>query len=113
MCRLIWVVQRFPNQSLVPVLTRLLDARENEGCLEAIMDALIIMPDGRAVESLTRALDVRMAGDDLAFHFTMKVITALSAIGNEAAIEGIRQALDGPEEPIRDFAASTLRLAHQ
>lgn len=112
-CRLIWVVQRFPNQSLVPILTRLLDAREDYGYLEAIVDALIVMPDGRAVESLKRALYFRVPGDDLAFHFNKKVITALTAIGSESAIEGIKQSLSSPEEPIRRFAAESLRLIGQ
>ncbi|HKR11222.1 MAG TPA: hypothetical protein VJT15_04130 [Pyrinomonadaceae bacterium] len=112
-CRLVWVAQRFPNHSLVPVLTRLLDAREDDGYLEAVVDALIIMPDGRAVESLKAALDYRVPGDDLAFHFNKKVIMALSAIGSEAAIEGIRRSLTSPEEPIRSFAATSLRSVDQ
>ena len=43
-CRLVWVAQRFPNQSLVPVLIRLLDAREDDTYLEAIVDALAMIP---------------------------------------------------------------------
>jgi hypothetical protein len=87
----------------------LLDACEDYAYLEAVVDALIIMPDDRAVESLKRALDLRVPGDDLAFHFNKKVITALSAIGSEPAIEGIKQSLSSPEEPIRHFAAACLR----
>ena len=107
-CRLIWVAQRFPNQSLVPVLVRLLDAREDDTYLEAIVDALALIPANEAVESLSRALSYRLPGDDLAFHFNKKVIVALSAIGSDAAIAGIKEAINSREEPIRDFAAATL-----
>jgi hypothetical protein len=57
-CRLIWVAQRFPNKSLVPVLARFLDDRADDTCLEAIVDALVIMPDNRAAGPLTRALPI-------------------------------------------------------
>ena len=46
--------------------------------------------------------------DDLAFHFNKKVIGALAAIGTREAILKIREALDSPEEPIREFAKKIL-----
>jgi hypothetical protein len=108
-CRLVWVAQRFPNQRLVPLLSRLLDVR-NDVYLEAVVDALTIMPDARAVDALIRALSYRMRGDELAFHFNRKVINALSFIGTESAIAGIREALNDSEEIVRSFAAEILRI---
>jgi HEAT repeat protein len=107
-CRLIWVAQRFPDKRFVPALSKLLEARDDDTCLEAIVDALAIMPDERAVRALTRALAYTLPGDDLAFHFNRKVIAALSSIGSEEAIAAIKEALTSPEEPIRNFAKQSL-----
>jgi hypothetical protein len=109
LCRLIWVVQRFRDKRFVPVLSKLLEAREDDSYTEAIVDALIVLPDERAVSALSHALAYMLPGDDLAFHFNRKVITALSSIGTEEAIAAIRTALNSPEEPIRAFAEQSLR----
>lgn len=111
-CRLIWVAQRFPSRRLVPVLSNLLDAREDDGCLEAIVDALAVMPDKRAVGALTHALSYRLPGDDLAFHFNRKVLAALSAVGNDEAVAAIKEALRSDEEPIRTVASQLLTRFH-
>lgn len=108
-CRLIWVAQRFPSTSVVPMLTQLLYEREDDTCLEALVDALAIISDERAVPVLTRALSYRVSGDDLAFHFNKKVIGALFNIGSEAAMRGVKEALNSREEPIRSFAESLLQ----
>jgi hypothetical protein len=107
-CRLIWILQRFPNPALVPLLGRLLEERENDGCMEAIVDALNIMRDARAVGSLKRALSYRMPGDDLAFHFNKKVINALARIGTNEAETVITEATQDPEDSIRLFAKDML-----
>lgn len=108
-CRLIWVAQRFPNPDLVPVLAKLLDDREDDTYLEAVVDALVIMPEESAVGPLRRALFYQLPGDDLAFHFNRKIIAALSAVGSDAAIAGIREALKSPEETIQSSAAAALK----
>jgi hypothetical protein len=98
-CRLIWAVQRFPNRSLVPVLTSLLDAREDYAYLEAVVDALIIIPDDRAVESLKRALALRVPGDDLAFHFNKKVAQAIP-IGDHDGIARMRTTIVSTDDHV-------------
>jgi hypothetical protein len=88
----------------VPLLAKLLDEREDDGCMEAIVDTLNVMTDARAVSSLKHALSYRMPGDDLAFHFNKKVINALARIGTTEAEAEIEDATKDPEEAIRSFA---------
>ena len=106
--RLIWVLQRFPERELVPFLCDLLDARESDNYMEAVVDALNIMLDERAVGALERAMSYRMPGDDLAFHFNKKVLNALARIGSDEAMAVISEALQSPEEAIRAFAKEIL-----
>ncbi len=106
--RLIWVLERFPDKDLVPLLSNLLDARENDVYMEEVVDALNIMLDERAVGALKRAMSYRMPGDDLAFHFNRKVINALARIGSDEAMTVVSEALESPEEPIRAFAKEIL-----
>ena len=108
-CRLIWVMQRLPNKDFVPLLCKLLDERADEVYMEAVVDALNIMSDVRAIEPLRRALSYRMPGDDLAFHFNKKVIGALARIGTAEARTVIAEALQSSDEPIRVFAQDILR----
>lgn len=107
-CRLIWVMQRLPDKQFVPFLSQLLDDRQNDGCMEAVVDALNVMPDKSAVIALRKALSYRLPGDDLAFHFNKKVILALDRIGTDEALSAIRTAEESPEEPIREFAHQLL-----
>ena len=106
--RLIWVLERFPDKDLVPLLCNLLDARENDNYMEEVVEALNIMLDERAVGALERAMSYRMPGDDLAFHFNKKVLNALARIGSDEAMAVVSEALQSPEEPIRDFAKEML-----
>jgi hypothetical protein len=106
--RLIWVLERFPDKDLVPLLSNLLDARENDIYMEEVVDALNIMLDERAVGALKRAMSYRMPGDDLSFHFNMKVLSALTRIGSDEAMAVVSEALQSPEEPIRAFAKEIL-----
>jgi len=108
LCRLIWVLHRFPNPDIVPLLARLLYEREDDGCMEAIVDALNVMTDARAVGSLKHALSYRMPGDDLAFHFNKKVINALARIGTPEAEAAIAEAMEDPEPIIQLFATDML-----
>jgi len=106
--RLIWVLQRFRDRELVPLLCDLLDAREHDVYMEAVVDALNDMPDERAVGALARAMSYQMPGDDLSSHFNMKIIGALARIGSDEAMAVISEALQSPEEPIRAFAKEIL-----
>ena len=108
LCRLIWVLHRFPNPDLVPLLARLLYERVDDGCMEAIVDTLNVMTDARAVGSLKHALSYRMPGDDLAFHFNKKVINALARISTPEAEAAITEAMEDPEPTIRLFAKDML-----
>jgi hypothetical protein len=108
LCRLVWVMQRRPSKEFVPFLCGLLDERQDDGYMEAVIDALNIIPDQRAIHSLTGALSYRMPGDDLAFHFNKKVITALDHIGTDESRAAISLAERSPEEPIRSFAREIL-----
>jgi len=108
LCRLVWILGRFPNPDLVPLLARLLDERGNDGIMEALVDTLNIMRDARAVESLKHALSYRMPGDDLAFHFNKKVINALARMGTPEAESAIAEASRDPEEAISSFAKTML-----
>jgi len=108
LCRLVWILNRFPNPDLVLLLARLLDEHDDDGCMEAIVDALNVMTDPRAVGSLKHALAYRMPGDDLAFHFNKKVINALARIGTPEAETAIAEATHDPEPIISSFAKDML-----
>jgi hypothetical protein len=92
LCRLIFVLQRYPNAKFVPFLCNLLDNYRQEVYMEAIIDALLIINDVQSVPSLIRALNYDLVGD-VDCHFNRKIINALSNIGTKEAIEGIKMAL--------------------
>jgi len=108
LCRLVWVIQCFPDHKFTPLLCDLFENYRNEVDMEGIADAFLQLNDERSVPSLIHALNHYVAGDDMAFHFNKKVIYALSRIGTSEAIEGIKSALTSSEGQISNAAKQEL-----
>jgi hypothetical protein len=108
LCRLVWLVQCFPDRKFTPLLCEMFDNYRDSVDMEGLADAFWDLNDERAVPSLIGGLDYYVAGDDLSFHFNKKVIHALSRIGTREAIEGIKTALGSPEPEIRRAAEQEL-----
>lgn len=108
LCRLVWVVQCFPDSSFTPLLCDLFDNYRDEVDMEGLADAFWDLRDERSVPALIRALNHYLAGDELSFHFNKKVIYALARIGTKEALEGIKSAMNSAEAKIRDAARQEL-----
>lgn len=108
LCRLVWLVQCFPDRKFTPLLCELFDNYLDSVDAEGLADAFWDLNDERTVPSLIGGLNHYVAGDDLSFHFNKKVIHALSRIRTGDAIEGIKSALGSPESEIRRAAEQEL-----
>lgn len=106
--RLIFIVQRHPKSKYTPVLCNLLDNYREDIFMEAIVDAFLFINDPESVPSLIRALNYRLPGD-ADRHFNRKIVIALSKIGTEAAVEGIKKALKHSNKLVKEEATKRLQ----
>jgi hypothetical protein len=105
--RLIFAVHICPDKVFTPLLCKLLDHQKERGFSESVADALIDIGDERSVPSLIGSLDYYEPGDDDR-NFNKKVLHALARIKTEAALGGLRAALQNSDEQIREAAALEL-----
>jgi hypothetical protein len=105
--RLIFAVHVCPDKIFTSLLCQLLDHQKEHGFSESAADALIDIGDERSVPSLISSLDYYEPGDDDR-NFNKKILHALAGIKTEAAMGGLRAALDNPDEQIREAAALEL-----
>jgi hypothetical protein len=103
LCKLIWAIPEPTSPMFTSILCDLLDNHREVEILEAVADAMFYLRDERAIPSIVRALDVEVPGDGDR-NFNKKLIYALVNTGTPAAIEGIKKALQSPEEIIRGTA---------
>jgi HEAT repeat protein len=98
----------FPDRKFTLILCELLDHHKDHfAALEDIADLLHDIRDERSVPSLIRVIEYYIPGDDDR-HFNRKILHALANIGNEQAIEGLRNALQSPEEEIKEASKREL-----
>jgi len=107
LCKLIWAVPEPTPVIFTDILCELLDNHRHIEIMEAIADGMFSLKDPRAVRSLIGVLDHYLIGDPDC-HFNRKIIYALGNVGSPEAIDGIRTALDSPEEIIRATATKEL-----
>jgi hypothetical protein len=106
--RLVWAVGLVPDRKFTSLLCDLLNNHPYDGYMEAVADALLEIADENSVACITRSLEYRVHGDD-GRHFNRALINALFKIGTTEAIEGIKQASECLDEPIKTHAGEFLQ----